>query len=380
MTLDEIISDAMAARATEWWSLQRDGQLSQRERNEFLAWLRESPLHVEAYLRVTMSAQALAGACHGWTESAATLLEKAAADRGAEIVRVEAMQERAPAARARRSAPRWPGLRISFAAASLALIGTCIAWLTRDQWLVTSQTYRTAHAEQRSWRLPDGSVLHLNSDSAVVLRYSASERLAVLERGQAMFQVAKDGGRRFRADARDAQVIAVGTEFDVDRHLGATRVTVLEGRVAVVPGSAMPRSDTPLLAIPHATMVDGGKQLEVGARPASPQPIDVRSARAWTRQQIVFDGTPLGAVVDEFNRYAQVPMRVADASLKSMPVTGVFSAYDIESFVIFLRHLDNVEVEATPSRILIRMRSGPLTTPLSSVDDEAGTARAEGVR
>ena len=36
--------------------------------------------------------------------------------------------------------------------------------------------------------------------------------------------------------------------------------------------------------------------------------------------------------------------------LRALPVSGVFDAYDIDSFVAFLQTLDGVRVERTPAR------------------------------
>ncbi len=370
-----MIDEAVFARATQWWSLQREGPLSEHERGALLSWLRESPRHVEAYLTVAAAADGLARACRAWTESDALLIEKAAADHGADVVALSRTQDRSPRAPARRLAWRMP-----LVAAALAVIGICAGWLLRGQLFDSPQTFRTAHAEQGSWRLPDGSVLHLNSESTVVVRYSSAERLVIVERGQAMFQVAKDASRRFRADAGDAQVVALGTEFDVDRHTGHTAVAVLEGRVAVIPGSATALSGPPTLSIANATTVKAGEQLDVGERGAVPKPIDIESVRAWTRRQIVFDDLPLGSVVDEFNRYAQVPLEIVDEPLKSIPVSGVLSGYDIDSFVAFLNNIDGVEVQRGPSRIQILLRPGRGVTRSSPRSEEAGTTHSAGPR
>ncbi len=207
----------------------------------------------------------------------------------------------------------------------------------------------------------------------MVVRYSAAERLVIVERGQAMFQVAKDARRRFRADARDAQVIAVGTEFDVDRHSGPTAVAVVEGEVAVIPGSAPPPLGPPTLSIANATAVKAGEQLDVGQLGAAPRLVNIARVRAWTQRQIVFDGMPLGAVINEFNRYSQVPIEIADEPLKSIPVSGVFSAYDIDSFIAFLGNLDGVDVQRSPTRIRILRRPSQGLTPRSPRGEKAIT-------
>ncbi len=90
------------------------------------------------------------------------------------------------------------------------------------------------HGDQRTIRLDDGSIIHLNSQSRVHVRYSSGERLIELEQGQALFDVVRDATRPFRVRAGSADILAVGTQFDVYRRSGGDlTVTVVEGKVAV---------------------------------------------------------------------------------------------------------------------------------------------------
>src|SRR6266567_3587390 len=80
--------------------------------------------------------------------------------------------------------PAWRlgGIAAAFTA---VLVGLVLAWLGSRVGLDRDHRYATAHGEQRSWALPDGSTLQLNTDSAVRTRFSRGERLVELLRGQA---------------------------------------------------------------------------------------------------------------------------------------------------------------------------------------------------
>ena len=68
---------------------------------------------------------------------------------------------------------------------------------TRNHWrpIVEAPTevatlhFETRHGEQQTIVLADNSVLHLNTDSAVTVRYSRSERHVMLNAGEADFEV-----------------------------------------------------------------------------------------------------------------------------------------------------------------------------------------------
>jgi transmembrane sensor len=282
-----------------------------------------------------------------------TLLEEARAYDMDGVVSLEAPMRMHGLPSEQISKPRTWSFATSMAAIVLLLAASTLWWLRDGEFLGLPKTYQTAHGEQRVAQLPDGSELHLNSDSAVVVRYTGKERLLELARGQALFTVAHDDRRRFRVAAGGAHVLAVGTQFDVYRKPDATVVTVVEGTVGVLVGE--PQSPDIRELPVNATRVEAGYQLRVdaGGVSAQPIPVDVRQAVAWQQRKIAFEQRPLGEVADEFNRYSTIPIEIDDAALRALPISGVFDAYDIDSFVAFLQTLDGVRVERTDARIRV---------------------------
>jgi transmembrane sensor len=195
-------------------------------------------------------------------------------------------------------------------------------------------------------------VLHLNTDSEVTVRYTPGERVVRVDRGQALFEVAQQGARRFRVQAGPAGVIAVGTQFDVYRHSGAVRITVIEGTVAVLAGPSPPPVPANRLAT-NSVRLSAGDQLDVSDRIGAPRHVDARAAVAWLQRQIVFDDEPLGEVAAEFNRYVRIPLVVEDEALRALPISGAFDALDTDSFAAFLATLDGVVVQRMPTRIRV---------------------------
>ena len=69
--------------------------------------------------------------------------------------------------------------------------------------------------------------------------------------------------------------------------------------------------------------------------------------------QVAFDQEPLAAVAAEFNRYGAVPIEIETPSLNTLVISGVFAADDTETFLAFLRTLDDVTVETTSTQIRV---------------------------
>jgi len=220
--------------------------------------------------------------------------------------------------------------------------------------LVTTLQFETRHGELLSRRLADGSTLHLNTDSAATVRYSDRERLVTLTSGQGEFEVAHEANRPFRVRAGSAEVIAVGTRFDVRLTHEATLVTVVEGRVAVglsstAAGRAPGTKQSPVVEL----RADQQLRVAESGWPASPVAVDAERTTSWMRREIVFDHEPLEQVAAEFNRYAPKPIEITTPALKSLQISGVFATDDPDAFIAFLRSLKGVRVEVTATQIRV---------------------------
>jgi len=355
----EQIRAAIAEQASEWYVENRGGPLDPAQSAHFMEWLQASPVHVAEYLRVAALVPDLEAAAKKAAIELEPLLARARSEADGVVSLGSVGSTLAPASRGTR---RWYTAQLAVAAALAILSVTAALWWTRDgERFGLPRSYSTAHGEQREQRLPDGSIVHLNTDSSVTVHYSRAERLIRLDRGQALFEVAKQAQRPFRVEAGQAGVIAVGTEFDVYRRSSTVTVKVLEGTVAVFSGSVPPRPSTGLPE--SAVRLAAGYQIDIDGAIGAPRPIKSQAASAWLRRQIAFENEPLGEVADEFNRYGQIPIEIEDATLRAVPITGVFDAYDTDSFVAFLAALDGVIVQKTSDRIRVLTQAGAHQQP-----------------
>jgi len=263
----------------------------------------------------------------------------------AEESNVHSLGGRAPLADERSSVNSW---RIATAAA-VALIAVAFALLRWSDQQAPSVQYVTAHGKQATQRLADDSMLRLNTDTAVAVRYSHAERLVEVERGQVLFEVRHDSRRPFRVMAGPAEVIAVGTKFDVYRQADSIRVTVVEGQVDVrLAGGQREAAAGP------GVRVRAGERVQVDQGGVSAAaPADLHRSGAWLRREIAFEQEPLKAVAAEFNRYNATPIEIESPALREIRISGVFAADDTESFIAFLRSIDGVRVEVTATRIRV---------------------------
>jgi transmembrane sensor len=346
---DEQIRAAIAEQACEWFMENRSGPLDPKESVRFMAWLQASPMHVEEYLRIAALAPDLETAARTNKTPREILLARARGEPEGIVSFDRAGMGHQPALARRRRFPVWS----LAAAAALAVAAVTTVWSMRDgERFGLPRSYSTVRGEQRIQRLPDGSVLHLNTDSKVTVRYSRTERLVSLDRGQALFEVAHQDERRLRVQTDRARVVAVGTQFDVYRKSGTTTVTVVEGSVEVYRGAAPPPTGTE-----SSVRLNPGEQISVGDRIGALRHVDARAAVAWLQRQIDFEDEPLGEVTAEFNRYGPVTVEIDDEALRALPISGNVDAYDTDSFAAYLATLNGVIVQKTPTRIRVLTRA-----------------------
>lgn len=241
--------------------------------------------------------------------------------------------------------PRWAW---GLGALASSVLATAL-WLNgpvqvADAGLTVAALHSTTVGETRPVPLPDGSRTELNAASTLRVAYSPARRRVLLERGEGLFDVAKDKTRPFEVVAGDTVVRAVGTRFLVQRHGdGRVEVTVYEGVVEVtkpVAANAEMAEAKDAQASPQPLRLGVGQTAVSAAQHtlvALAEPQAMGRKLAWQQGRIEFDRTPLLDALEEVNRYSSLPIRMNDASLQTMLVSGSFSTRDT---AVFLRSLE----------------------------------------
>jgi len=339
--------------AGDWFVRMREGEDSSALRTEFMEWLRRSPEHVSAYLDIAAVWMEAKGSRVDSELEVSQRIATAKADKSvAEI-----------ASRAGQGAIGWRGRRgmLALVASVLLVAGLATAW-----WSFERFTYSTDVGELRSIALHDGSTIELNSDSRVRVRLDDRQRSIQLLHGQALFHVAKDRIRPFIVYADDTAVRAVGTVFDVYRKRGGAIVTVVEGTVVVErrhadasTRRASEAADTPTRGSAEPTRsglrLTAGKQVVVDGHAAErPRIVNVATATAWTRRELVFEFTPLSEAAAEFNRYNERQLVVEGEALRNFKITAMFRSTDAGSLIRYMQAMPGVRIEESDAAVIIR--------------------------
>ncbi|HXP66282.1 MAG TPA: FecR family protein [Steroidobacteraceae bacterium] len=350
---------AIVAEASAWFIEFRAGDVDGDARLQFIEWLRRSPEHIHAYLEISGVWADLPTSDPAGKIDIEALISRARDE--ADVVALSPESRRpasspsasTPTASTRTSGnpmPLWRRPRLAALALAATVVLAVAALLLLDSGNF-SGTYSTGIGEQRTVQLVDGSTVELNARSTVQVHLTEHQRNLTLVEGQALFRVAKDKERPFVVRAGDAQVRAVGTEFDVYRKPTGTIVTVVEGRVETYDSS-----DSPGTA---AIVLSAGEQLTVLPHVVTkPTHADTAIATAWVQKRLIFEETPLSDVAEEFNRYNRRPLVIDDGDLEKLKISGVYSSTDPASLINFLRSQNSIQVVETEKQVQVLPRAG----------------------
>ena len=194
-------------QAVDWLLLMDEKPLNNEQLQEFEQWKNTSPLHQEIWQRVEKVQNNLKGHTQYIShELAENILNNP-----------------------QLSTPIIGKIILVFTVGSLLsgllYIGQQQAWMA---------DYRTAYAEQKQIRLDDGTLVVLNSKSAIDIQYTKSERNIILRFGEIYIETAKDKQHRpFKVLGKHGDMLALGTAFNVNQQSQKTILSVTQHSVEI---------------------------------------------------------------------------------------------------------------------------------------------------
>jgi transmembrane sensor len=243
---------------------------------------------------------------------------------------------------------------VIIALATAAALAMAVAGWRQMGSLKADVVARTATADDtpRTLLLSDGTLVSLNSGAEVSEQFTAARRSVVLVRGEAHFNVKKNAKWPFVVRAGNAEVIAVGTAFDVDLRSRQIEVVVTEGKVRVA--SDVSEKEISYSGPPgEGPMVKAGQQVLINKKYffapwtieiADSEPQNLARILAWKDPLTSLTGATLGDLAADFRRRIGYRLVFADPEIASLRIGGRFRVDDVEDFVRLLA--DNFGLEA----------------------------------
>lgn len=277
---------AIKKAANAWWVRLDSDKVSAEDRAEFARWLAADPRHKRTFDSIAAL----------WNELGA--------------IKSQINQPEIVAPNASRFRNQWLAPTLAMCCLALWLCAPLSIWLRAD--------FRTGRGEMRDIRLHDGSVVHLNGNSALAVNIDANQRQLTLLQGEAWFEVAPDPNRPFQVHAESGTVTALGTAFNIRLKDNQTEVSVTQHSVAV----DLEQTGGPA----RRALLNEGQQLSYEAQNGfgDVKTVDSQTVTAWQRGKLMFQDRPLGEVIAELNRYHHGYLLLIDDRIAQRRVNGVF--------------------------------------------------------
>jgi ferric-dicitrate binding protein FerR (iron transport regulator) len=248
-----------STEAADWFARLQAGEMERAERQQFVEWLRESYIHVTEMLRIAQ----IHGELKQFEHWARISTGPKTADEN--VVQLPSAPDdnppqmtgegRRPRSRKGESLQRPPLMFFAVAATVVLTVATAMV-LPK----IRGQVIETERGERRQVVLSDGSLLQVDPETRLRVKFADKVRQVFLEHGRALFHVAKNAHRPFLVQANGTTVRAVGTAFGVEEQARGVIVTVAEGKVAVIASTSF---QSPLYPHPnHSTSQGEGAPLE----------------------------------------------------------------------------------------------------------------------
>lgn len=285
MTLASLPADQVQAirAAASWYACLSSGIASDVDRAGWQRWVDADPLHAQAWQRVESINAQLAGvpAC-----LAAPVL------RGAQSSRRQILRS----------------VVLLASAGSLGWLG----WRSESgqAWMAD---YRTAIGERRQVQLADGSVLWLNTNTAVNIRFDAGQRQIELRHGEIMVTTHPDPLQRpFSVATGQGQILALGTRFSVQAFSDRSDVAVLEKAVHITPRDNR-----------SGLRLEAGQRVTFDALGWGAIRHNDASVGDWREGSMIAVDQPLGELLTQLSRYRPGILQ-CDPAIADLKISGAF--------------------------------------------------------
>ncbi|KVA41465.1 FecR domain-containing protein [Burkholderia cepacia] len=285
----------VARRAVEWWVDRQAGRTGEAFEAALARWRAEDPAHDAAWRHIETMQQRLGGLTAGLDPQAA---------------------------HAALLSPRAGRRRAAVKALAVLLFAGGAAWMAEParRAAIWPADLRTAVGERRTVTLADRTVVVLDTDTALDVRFDAAARRLRLLRGTIMVTSGHDDrvpARPLVVATAQGELRPLGTRFAVRQRDGATRIEVFAGAVRVQPDDAAAR----------ARVIAAGEGADFTRDAIGvPAPLDAY-ASAWTGGMLVASRMRLADLVAELDRYRRGSLR-CDAAVADLRVSGTYPLDD----------------------------------------------------
>lgn len=327
------------------------GELSSRERANFMSWVEEAPEHQQFFsemisvwtLAATEPPLITVDTDRAWERvNRATSIEKPAEPVATQANDTTNNLVAPPTVDGEtKIVPLWRKniVRLALAASVLLAVGLFVQhYFSPSVVSYASVNYQTGADEQLTVTLSDGSQVVLNENTSFTFNPSTGKRLAKLT-GEAFFDIKRLESHPFEIISGATKTIVLGTSFNVRAYPdeATVEVNVTSGEVAFTEVNMQQR---PVLLQKGSTGI-----FDRTAATVSKSASVSTNANAWKTKELIFNDETMQQVIPTLERYFEIDLKLSDQQINRCSLNGEFKQPELDELLQIIAFTLNVEVE-----------------------------------
>lgn len=238
--------------------------------------------------------------------------------------------------------------RKKFIISFISLSAACFILVLYPSFFINNNSYSKNYVSSNKVRdkisLPDKSVVALDVDTTMKIKYYEDKREVFLSKGKAVFDVTSNKNRPFLVKTNDIIIKVLGTKFEVINTKNF-ELNVKEGEVAVF------NKNNKLIALVsknQSLILD--KYFKINSLKEK----DLEEMALWSEGKFSFEQEPLKDVISEFLKYENFDIQIENKDLEKLPISGNFTSKEFDKIINVLPLIHPVNIIKTKEKIFIK--------------------------
>lgn len=216
-----------------------------------------------------------------------------------------------------------------------------------EKQLSSWQQRSTKIGERSSFRLPDQTIVWLNSDSYLSFPESFDSTVRLVElKGEGFFEVAENVEQPFQVLANGLLTTAIGTSFNINgKRREETIVSLVSGKVSV----SLP-SDT----LPY--FLQAGQELNYtsSSRRILIEEFDSEIVQGWKSGKLIFKQATMEKVMQELKDWYGVEIQLEGDPYRTWHFNGKFENQTLENVLESISSIENFDFQIQGNQVKIQ--------------------------
>jgi len=209
-----------------------------------------------------------------------------------------------------------------------------------------THTYIASQKVQNKITLPDNSVISLDANTQIKVKFYDDRREIFLTQGKAFFDVFPNKKRPFIVNTDNTTIKVLGTKFEVVNNK-KFELNVKEGRVSI-----SNKKDKLLAFVTKNQSLKLNKYYQIDSIIEK----NSQDMALWSEGKFEFRQTSIKDVLKTFRKYININVKIIDKNIEDLKISGNFTSEEFDKIIANLPLIHPVIIEKEDNQIIIKRK------------------------